>query len=318
MNMDLKTIYETNFTIFIGIFVTLAVMGTTTLYDKYKSKGGASFDLGEFKCFSGLNQKIATFSSGALKQFSEQSKKLNSLIPKKSGQIQKKSSSVRKTSSKNGLEKGETIFLKLKNTVPNILSNLSRRLSSLSSTLPRRSKNDEGKSVSRSNSKNMDSGTYKADKVNNLDKVIESKKDELDFDDDLLTKMSTANTLKSIGPEAGVAESSFNGTSSELDSSFDNDLNFDGSEFDIKVEGLNNEPSESSLAFNEGTPEIKFGEESDSLLASLKKDIVVVNEKKINFMDSLQEEDLDIKLMKTDLEGVLKDLKRYRQYSNSH
>lgn len=73
--MDLITIYETNFTIFIGIFVTLAVMGTTTLYDKYKSKGGASFDLDNFKFFSDLNQKITAFGSKGLKQFSKYSKK---------------------------------------------------------------------------------------------------------------------------------------------------------------------------------------------------------------------------------------------------
>ena len=66
--MDLITIYETNFTIFIGIFVTLAVMGTTTLYDRYESKGGASFDLMKIKLFSNQNQQTAAFDMDAVRK----------------------------------------------------------------------------------------------------------------------------------------------------------------------------------------------------------------------------------------------------------
>ena len=62
--------------------------------------------------------------------------------------------------------------------------------------------------------------------------------------------------------------------------------------------------------------EIKFGDESDNFLASLKKDIIIKKEKTINFMDNMQGENLDLKLMKSDLECVLKDLKKYRQYSH--
>ncbi len=98
MNLDLVTIYETNFTIFIGIFVALAVMGTTTLYDRYKNKGGASVNPDESKLLTNLSQKIKIFSSGGLKHFPEYGKKLRSLIPKSSGSSRKMSGSNRKNS----------------------------------------------------------------------------------------------------------------------------------------------------------------------------------------------------------------------------
>lgn len=322
--MDLKTIYETNFTVFIGIFVTLAVMGTTTLYDRYKSKGGASFNFEEVKLFSDLNQKIKTLRSEGLKHFSEYSKKLSGISRKKSGSsrkkssaVQKKSSSIHKNSSKNNLEKVETIFLKAKDAIQKLFVNLRNKISSLSSTLSRRNKHDNEKFVSLSDKEEADSKFGLTNKVNNLDQVVESKKDELDFDDDLLTKMSTAGTLKTNGLEANMAEPFFGEISSEIDVSLDKDSMFNENEFEIKIEGLDNEPVEDSFSFNDNSAEIKFGDESDSLLASLKNDIVVSKEKRINFMDDMKGEDLDLKLMKSDLEGVLRDLRKYRRGSKS-
>jgi len=320
--MDLKTIYETNFTIFIGIFVTLVVMGTTTLYDRYKSKGGAPFDLEEFKSFSNLTRKITTFSSEGLKHFSEYGKKLSGSIQKRSGSSRKRSSSVQRNSSKNNPEKVEPIFLKAKDSIQKLFGNLRNKISSISSTLPLRKKNDEEKFFSLSdkkekNKKETNSKFNAADNVNNLEKVVESKKDELDFDDDLLTKMSTAGTLKSKIPEANMEEPFFGAMSSELDESLEKDLMFDENEFDIKIEGLDNGPDEDNFLFNSNSSEIKFGDESDSLLASLKNEIVISKEKKVNFMGDIQGEDLDLKLMKSDLEGILRDLKKHNRYSKS-
>ena len=84
--------------------------------------------------------------------------------------------------------------------------------------------------------------------------------------------------------------------------------------FDIKIEGMDNEPDEDNFLFNPNSSEIKFGDESDSLLASLKNDIIISSEKKVNFMGEMQREDLDLKLMKSDLEGVLKNLKKHKKY----
>lgn len=320
--MDLKTIYETNFTIFIGVFVTLAVMGTTTLYDRYKSKGRDSLNLEEFKFFSDLTRKITTFGSEGLKRFTEYSKKLSDSIQNSFDSSRKSSISVQKDSSKNHLEKVEPIFLKTKDAIQKFFGNLHNKISLVSSTLHNRNTNDEGKFASLSNKKEQNkkgpnSKFNATDTVTNLEKVVESKKDELDFDDDLLTKMSTASTLKSKSPEANMAEPFSGAMSSELDESLDNDLMFDKNEFDLKIEGLDNEPDEDDFSFNANSTEIEFGDESDSLLASLKNDIIISKEKKINFMGEIQGADLDLKLMKSDLEGILRDLKKHKRYSKS-
>ena len=315
--MDLITIYKENFTIFIGIFVALAVMGITTLYDRYKEKGGASFSLKEFKPFSKISPKITSSGSKCLNKFSEFTKKINSLIQKKSGSSQKKSTPVQSGSSKNFLRQLEAMLLNVKDAGQKHFTGFRNKISSLSSSLPRKNRSAKEKVVSISDDKNANQlgGT---DKVNNLDKVVESKKDELNFDDDLLTKMSTSGNLAASSPELKPKEPSPAEASSGQDMAFDNNFTIDESEFAIKVDGLDNEPVENGLTFNENAQEIKFGGEKDNLLDSLKKDIVIKKEKKINFMDNMQGEDLNVKLIKSDLEGVLKDLNRFKQYHKSN
>ncbi len=324
--MEFITILKTNFTIFIGIFVTLAVMGTTTLYDRYKSKGGASFDREEFKHLLDLKQKITAIGSEGLRQFSEYSKKLGSLFRKDSGPGQNKSSLRskkfslnRSNSRKINLEKVETILLKAKDTLQKLFVNFRNKISSMSFASIRKNNHDDENFISVSDNKNTNSKLGVTDKVNNLEKVVESKKSELDFDDDLLTNMPTSGTLTGTSTELKTAEPSALEMSSDLDRSYDNDLKIDENEFAIKVDGLDNKPDENNFSFNENSPEIKFDEESDksdNLLASLKKDIVVKTEKKINFMDNMQGNDLDLKVMKSDLEAVLKDLNKYKHFTN--
>ncbi len=128
--------------------------------------------------------------------------------------------------------------------------------------------------------------------------------------------MSTSDTLTVSSPELKTVEPSLGGMSLDLDASFDTDFKLDENEFAIKVDGLDDEPDENNFKFSGNTEEIKFGDESDNFLASLKKDIIIKKEKTINFMDNMQGENLDLKLMKSDLECVLKDLKKYRQYSH--
>jgi len=69
--MDLNTITGANFTILIGVFVTLAVMGTATLYGKHKSKEKTSMNTGELKSSSDLNEKIKSYSSKVMNGLSE-------------------------------------------------------------------------------------------------------------------------------------------------------------------------------------------------------------------------------------------------------
>lgn len=322
MNMDLVTLYKENFTIFIGIFVTLAIMGTTTLYDKYKSKGGASFNLNEHKLYSDVISKISTAGSIGLKQFFKFSKKLISLLQSKAGSRQKKpdptrrkSASSQNNSGKNFPGQLETILLKATDTCQKYFAGFRNKISSLSSALPGRDTNAKEKFVPLSDGMNAALKFDETGKDNNLEKAVESKKEELDLEDDLLTKTSTSGALSAISPELKPEESSPAETSG-LDTASDNNFKADESVSEIKVDGLNNQPVGNGLTFNENAAEVKFGGEKDNFLDSLKKDIIIQNEKKINFMDNMQGENLDLKLIKSDLEGALEQLNKYKQFTN--
>jgi len=289
--MDLNAIIEENFTIVIGIFVTLAVMGITTLYDKYKSTDGSkdetSFQARELKSSLDLDKKTESFNFKNINGFSEFSKKLSSLIPKKVH--------------KNNFKNSETKSLKSGNEVQKFFDTLRSEISIFSSFW--RGKEDKlgsGKTVLKSDKKVRTSKLSETDNVSgfDIDKIVESKKDELDFDDNLLTQMSTASSIKNNN-----------------DASLNSDLTFDQSEFDIGFGAMDDESSGEDL-FNTGAEKIALADGHDSLLDSLKKDIVVSKENKIDFMTAMQGENLDLKLMKSDLEDVLQNLKRYRQRSN--
>ncbi|HWR25436.1 MAG TPA: hypothetical protein VN278_04285, partial [Methanosarcina sp.] len=101
--------------------------------------------------------------------------------------------------------------------------------------------------------------------------------------------------------------------------SLNSDLTIDENEFNIGFEDTNEEASpEGSLSFNANSKEIDLADEHDSLLDSLKKDIVTSHEKKVNFMANMQGENLDVKLIKSDLEDVLKNLRKYKQQANNN
>lgn len=291
INMGFININESNFTIVIGVFVTFLVMGTTTLYDKYKSKneskGETSFKSRELKLSSDSNEKTESFSSRGANSFSEFSKKLSSLIPKKAN--------------KNNFRNSEIKPLKPGNGIHKVLDTLRNEISLFSSFWrSKEDKLDSGKSALQSDKKAGISKLSGTDKVSSfdVDKIVESKKDEFDFDDNLLTEMSTAGSIKNNN-----------------DTSLNNDLAFDQSEFDIGFGAMDDESSGEDL-FNTGAEKIALSDDRDSLLDSLKKDIVISKENKIDFMTAMQGENLDLKLMKSDLEDVLKNLKRYRQRSN--
>ncbi|MGB9132597.1 MAG: hypothetical protein WCB90_08335 [Methanosarcina sp.] len=289
--MDLNTIIEQNFTIIIGIFVTLIVMGITTLYDTYKSKDGikdkTSFQAREVKPSRDSDKKTESFSSKKTKGFSEFSKKLSSLLPKKVRKNNFENTGMKSPKTGKGIQK---IFGTLQNEV-SVLSSFLRG---------KKGKSDNGKSGLQFDKKSGSSKLSKAGNVSgfDVDKIVESKKDELDFDDNLLTQMSTAGSIKNND-----------------DASLNSDLTFDNSDFDIGFESMDDESSGEDL-FNTGAEKIALADGHDSLLDSLKKDIVISKEAKIDFMTSMKGENLDLKLMKSDLEDILQDLKKYRKRSN--
>ena len=136
-----------------------------------------------------LNQKIKGFSSKYTNNFSEFSKKFSNLIPKKVN--------------KNNLENSEIKPLKSTSGIPKIFGTIRSKISSFSFTLSgKKNKLGSGKSVLQSNKKVETSKFSGNEKVSafDIDKMVDSKKDELDFDDDVLNEMSTASGLKNNTP----------------------------------------------------------------------------------------------------------------------
>jgi hypothetical protein len=269
-------------------------MGVATLYDKRRSKDKTQVKIGELKpTQNNLSQRIQDFSSKFMGNFSGYSKKLSGLIPKRE--------------KKHNFESNEIKPLKSASGIPKIFGTIRSKVSSFSFNLHgKKDKINTGKSVQQPSKKaeaSQFSGNEKASD-SDIDKIVDSKKNELDFDDNVLNQMSTASSLK-------------NNNAAILNTDLSTDLSFDKNEFDIGFGAINDESSEEDSLFGSGVEKISFTDDSDSLLDSLKKDIVVKKEKKIDFMTEMQGENLDLKLIKSELQDVLKRLKNYKQYSNN-
>lgn len=153
---------------------------------------------------------------------------------------------------------------------------------------------------------------------NSIDKLVESKREELNFDDSLLTEMSTGNNFKAENSfksesspalaEESVPENEF----SELSMPLDADFKFDNNELNIGFEEKEEKSPEEGALFEDNLEDLDFDEETDNLLDSLKKDIVVKKEEKINFMADIKGESLDLQSLKSEMEDILKDLKKIK------
>jgi hypothetical protein len=290
IKINLGSIGESNFTIILGIFVTVTVMGTSILYDKRQHKNKNLYNDTGSKPSSVSGHKANSLGSGSLNGFSGFNKKLSNLIPKKINKNNSGNSGIKSTYSKSGIKKA---FGSLRRKIPSFsLSSRSKKMG-----------NVDGNGIQQTDNKMQTAQFNGIDKFSSfdVDKIVESKKSEFDFDDDLLSEMSTAGSIKE-----------------SKSASLNKDLSFDTDEFDLGFEDTNDESSEDDLLFNTGSKKLKLNDEHDSLLASLKNDIVIKNEKKIDFMTEMQGENLDLKLIKSELEEVLKKLNKYRRYSNNN
>lgn len=345
---SITTFIHENIFILIGLFVPALVMGTATLYDNYKSGNKNSLNLQKLK----LPSNITLFKDGFnFKGFSENS----SIGDKISAFIQDISKKVEFEKTK--LEKTDLKALKPKDEIPTYLENLKNKLSALSFTSPEKSKSKresqnkiqaflksiknklsalsftapEKDNKKKEASKKLDfsaaeTSTFEEtdSEALDLDKIVESKKDELDFEDGLLTEMSTESGLSNAAYEINKVETFSEEPDLDFDDSLSSDLKIDDSDFDLGFGEFDNEASDdledSDEAFSYDdmsvdTDELSFEDDSDNLIASLKKDIVVKKEEKIDFMAEMRGENLDVKLLKSELEDVLGDLKKYGRYS---
>jgi hypothetical protein len=293
--MGFSFLSGSNFTIFIGIFVTLAVMGTATLYDRYKTTGKTPFNEKQLKFLSDTNQKIKELYSKGMSSLSELSKKLIAWISKTIGEEK--------------FENIKTKIVDLKEKTQEKIGALQNKITSSPAFISLKNKLNSGKNAQQVNKKDEASELAQFDKISNpdVDKIVESKKDEFSFDDDMLTKKSTASTIKDKDNLENKASAGLN-----------SDSVIDENEFNVKFEEPNAEASpEGNLIVNTNSSEINIADEHDSLLDSLKKDIVTSSEKKVDFMANMKDENLDLKLIKSDLEDVLKNLKKYKQQANN-
>jgi hypothetical protein len=294
--MGFSFLSGSNLTIFIGIFVTLAVMGTATLYDRYKTTGKIPFNEKQLKFLSDTNQKIKELYSRGMNSLSELSKKLIAWISKTIGEEK--------------FENIKTKIVDLKEKTQEKIGALQNKITSSPAFISIKSKLQSRKTTQQADKKEDLIKIAQFDKISDssVDKIVESKKDEFSFDDSLITEMSTASTIKG-------KDKLENKDSAGLNS----DLVIDENEFNVGFEEPNAEaPPEGNSIFNANSSEINLADEHDSLLDSLKRDIVTSSEKKIDFMANMKDENLDLKLIKSDLEDVLQNLKKYKRQANKN
>jgi len=74
--------------------------------------------------------------------------------------------------------------------------------------------------------------------------------------------------------------------------------------------------SDDDSSFTAATDEFSFEDDNDNFMESLKKDIVIEKEDKIDFMSAMEGENLDVEEIKSELQEVLTTLNKYKDYSH--
>ncbi|MGB9928406.1 MAG: hypothetical protein ACPK85_08380 [Methanosarcina sp.] len=310
LNLTLDIINDANFTILVGVFVTLIVMGIASLYDNYKLKNNKE------KNNTAFNKEKPGPSLDLNKQ-KKNAKEINLKEIQGSGKLEnniKIGNQDKETLEKENSGKSKNAE-KLSNKIENFFGNFRSKISSLSLLKLFRKNKTENEDLIQSqkdikSSKN--SGSAKTNSFD-VDKIVAAKKEEFDFDGDLLNEMSTAHTIGNIKNNKDNPADNVNNAAS-----FDSDLSLAKKEFDMEFGAMDDDFPEGDLFFKTTSGEGNLADKHDSLLNSLKNDIVINKEKKIDFMTSMQGENLDLKLIKSDLEDVLIQLKKYKRYSNHH
>lgn len=310
LNLTLNIINDANFTILVGVFVTLIVMGIASLYDNYKlknnkQKNNTAFNKEKPEPSLDLNKQKENAKEINLKEIQGPGKLENNI---KMGNPDKETLEKENSGKSKNPEK-------LSNKIKNFFGNFRSKISSFSLLKLFRKSKTENKDLIQSQ-KGIKSFKNSGSAKNNsfdVDKIVAAKKEEFDFDGDLLNEMSTAHTIGNIKENKDNPADNVNNAAS-----FDSDLSLAKKEFDMEFGAMDDEFPEGDLFFKTTSGEGNLADKHDSLLNSLKNDIVINKEKKIDFMTSMQGENLDLKLIKSDLEDVLTQLKKYKRYSNHH
>jgi hypothetical protein len=234
---------------------------------------------------------------------------ISALYDKKKSQESKTPDEDNRKSLKNhpaNREKMQTLFENLKVKISSIKLALSSKLTNFSI----RKEEETGENTSDSPKSNGSKSGNGFD----VDELLKDKKDELEFGDDLLSEMATADSITPDVTDVTATESDPN-FSENADMPLNNDFEIDTDDFDFGFETADDiSPDGGDLGLEGNDYEIAFADENDSFMESLKKEVKVVKEEKINFMSGLEDENLDINKIKAELEDVLARLKKVQCY----
>lgn len=304
--MELSNLTEIDSSIILGIAVSIIVMSLAVLYDKYRGKKSTDPNISISSIFEMLGQPIDLSSLKVSNPFAGSGQKIRNLIASNPSSKENKASELAADTEPNNAG------------IKAVFGNLKSKILSIKLSLPGKGDRENETMFEDMHSSKNAASTEEESNINfDVDEIIENKKSELDFDDDLIDQMATAGSLAS---ETEVEEPDSN-------LSLNGDLSIDMDEFDFGFGGDGNEQDDSldnEFAFdvsgddsydNDFTQvvavdDISF-DDNDDFIESLKKDIVIDDKDKIDFMSKIEGESLDIEEIKTELEWVLATLKKY-------
>jgi len=305
--MDLTILTEIDSSIVLGIAVSVIVMSLAVLYDRYNGGKGTNSNTSISNSFEMLGQLIDFSSFNVSNPFAGLGQKIKKLINRDSNSKENEVSELAADSGSND------------SGIKGIFGNLRSKVSSIKLSLPEKS-NRENKAIfgDIASSKNA-AFTEKESNLNfDVDEIIGNKKNELDFDDNLINEMATGGSL---GSKTEVAEP-------DSDLSLNSDLSIDMGEFDFgfgeggdkQDDGLDNDftfeiPVDDSPddEFLQVVPvdDFSLDDDNDNFIEALKNDLIIDEVEKVNFMSEMGDVSLDLGEIKTELEELLANLKRY-------
>jgi len=262
-------------------------IGGATLYDKLKNEGKIKVD------FSSKLEKIN-------KKF-ERINKLDKLKIKKGESSEDKfgkSISIEKLKNKMGL------FSKISDKLSNI------SLKKPTFNLSKAAREDKLKEIDEKLKEVVEETPKPVEKVVELDsqevdKVLEEKKEEFAIEDNLIDEMETATSLEQDSiSEMDIKEEDLEGLNA--------DITIDTDELEAEFGFDVDERQEAEMiAETDTAEEIEF-DEKDALLASLEKEITVKKEEKLDLLRDLRNENLDVKEIERELKEVLEILNQFK------
>ncbi|UGV39930.1 hypothetical protein J7W08_07315 [Methanococcoides orientis] len=296
--MDLSILTEIDSSIILGIVVSIIVMSVAVFYDKYRGDQITEPNTSTSKSYEMLGQFIDLSSFKVSNPFVGSGQKIKKLINRDSNSKENETSELAVDAESNY------------SGIKGIFSNFRSKISSIKLSLPGKGDRDKEAIVTGMASSKNAASTEKESNIDfDVDKIVGNKKNELDFDDNLINEMATAGSL---GTQIEVDEP-------DSDLSLNGDLSIDMDEFDFGFGEVGDEQDDSqddefSFEISEDEPyndNFSFEDDDDSFIESLKNDIIIEEKKKADFMSEMKGESLDIEEIKTELEGVLENLKRY-------